>query len=76
MLFHDITPIQCLQKAVFFHSGISVVSKFQLKEEGQEGLNRSPDYQKVKRTRDRCDRQKLDFLSNNYSQGALLVYQI
>ena len=24
----------------------------------------------------KCDRQKLDFLSNNYCQGALLVYQI
>ena len=24
----------------------------------------------------KCDRQKLDFLSNNYWQGALLVYQI
>ena len=24
----------------------------------------------------KCDRQKLDFLSNNYCQGTLLVYQI
>ena len=31
---------------------------------------------KQRRKWGRCDRQKLDFLSNNYCQDALLVYQI